>query len=269
MFLSIILNQFSNIAQTDAFVKLTVKLLNMKNCEQSPAGQAYFISDGTPIDNFEFFRPLCSARGAEFPSLLLPVLPFVYLGWILEQVYHATNFLGLPIEPFLTRAEVFKVGVTHYFSIDKAKQDFGYVPLFGSKEGADRVAKYYRDNIDNVNFFRPAGLLWWFLINLGMGLLTIVAFDLVDTTNHWLMAPVYRLGILLFRSRLGLQIVFALAVLAHVIEAAMALYVAAALGCTNTLWLWGLQTVILGYPSLRLLHDRQEFMTSIRNEKVN
>jgi hypothetical protein len=31
-------------------------------------------------------------------------------------------------QPILTRAEVFKTGVTHYFKIDKAKHDLGYNP---------------------------------------------------------------------------------------------------------------------------------------------
>lgn len=32
------------------------------------------------------------------------------------------------VEPYLTRAEVFKMGVTHYFSIEKAKKELGYRP---------------------------------------------------------------------------------------------------------------------------------------------
>lgn len=31
-------------------------------------------------------------------------------------------------QPFLTRTEVYKTGVTHYFSLEKAKKELGYEP---------------------------------------------------------------------------------------------------------------------------------------------
>ena len=43
----------------------------------------------------------------------------------------------------MTRAELYKVGVTHYFSVDKARKDFGYNPHISSSEGATRLADYY------------------------------------------------------------------------------------------------------------------------------
>jgi hypothetical protein len=70
-------------------------------------------------------------------------------------------------QPLLTRAEVFKVGVTHYFAPDKPKRDIGYActagrfvwsltplpsfpharyqPLVSMKEGMSRVLAYYAE----------------------------------------------------------------------------------------------------------------------------
>uniref|UniRef100_A0A803VMR4 Short chain dehydrogenase/reductase family 42E, member 1 n=1 Tax=Ficedula albicollis TaxID=59894 RepID=A0A803VMR4_FICAL len=74
------------------------------------AGQAYFISDGRPVNNFEFFRPLVEGR-----------------------VY---NF-----QPLLTRTEVYKTGVTHYFSMEKARKELGYEP---QQYSLDEVVEWFR-----------------------------------------------------------------------------------------------------------------------------
>ena len=44
----------------------------------------------------------------------------------------------------MTRAEVYKVGVTHYFSIEKAKNELGYEPEVNSHDGAKMMAEYYQ-----------------------------------------------------------------------------------------------------------------------------
>ncbi|CAN2389452.1 3-beta-hydroxy-delta5-steroid dehydrogenase activity, partial [Pristimantis euphronides] len=101
------------------------------------AGQAYFIADATPIDNFHFFRPFIEGLGYKFPSLRVPLF-FIY---VLSYLTEWLHFLIRPIynfQPLLTRAEVYKTGVTHYFSIDKAKKELGYQPkLFTMQEVVD------------------------------------------------------------------------------------------------------------------------------------
>jgi hypothetical protein len=79
----------------------------------APCGKAYSISDGTPVDNFEFFRPLCLARKAEFPSVTIPTFLALIIAFFCEIVY--LFFSSIPpflhIEPFMTRSEVHKVCV--------------------------------------------------------------------------------------------------------------------------------------------------------------
>ncbi|XP_053305352.1 short-chain dehydrogenase/reductase family 42E member 1 [Spea bombifrons] len=91
------------------------------------AGQAYFISDGPPVNNFEFFRPLVENLGYEFPTRRLPLFLIYFFAFVTEWIH----FLVSPVynfQPLLTRTEVYKTGVTHYFSIEKAKRDLGYEP---------------------------------------------------------------------------------------------------------------------------------------------
>ncbi|XP_075432828.1 short-chain dehydrogenase/reductase family 42E member 1 [Ascaphus truei] len=92
------------------------------------AGQPYFISDGMPINNFEFFRPLVEGLGYKFPTIRLPLFLVYLFAFITEWVH----FLVSPVynfQPLLTRTEVYKTGVTHYFSMEKAKRELGFQPL--------------------------------------------------------------------------------------------------------------------------------------------
>ncbi|XP_029463984.1 short-chain dehydrogenase/reductase family 42E member 1 isoform X2 [Rhinatrema bivittatum] len=89
------------------------------------AGQSYFISDGRPVNNFEFFRPLVENLGYKFPTVRLP-LPLVYVFAFLTEQIHFLVGRFYNFQPFLTRTEVYKTGVTHYFSMEKAKKELGY-----------------------------------------------------------------------------------------------------------------------------------------------
>ena len=98
----------------NAHVLAVTKLLSVRDDkvkDTAPCGKAYSISDGTPIDNFEFFRPLCLARKAEFPSVTIPTFLASIIALICEIVY--LFFSSIPpflhIEPFMTRSEVHKV----------------------------------------------------------------------------------------------------------------------------------------------------------------
>ena len=232
-----------------------------------PAGQAYFISDGTPIGNFEFLRPLCLARGKQYPTVVVSTTFMLGLALLLEQLFFVSRSLGYPIEPFLTRAEVLKVGVTHHFSIAKAARELGYKPLVTSHQGAERIARKYRANLSNEDYFDQPAANWWISIILGMGLLYTVAYS--DTNGplltSLLIRPVNALALFLFRSQANLQTLFVSAVVVHVLEALNVVRVARNAGCSNTWPLWGLQTLILGYPSYQLLCARQALIDEARS----
>ncbi|XP_038609727.1 short-chain dehydrogenase/reductase family 42E member 1 isoform X2 [Tachyglossus aculeatus] len=93
--------------------------------EHVASGQPYFISDGRPVNNFEFFRPLVEGLGYPFPTLRLPLSLIYSLAFLTEMVYFLVGRL-YNFQPFLTRTEVYKTGVTHYFSLEKARRELGY-----------------------------------------------------------------------------------------------------------------------------------------------
>jgi len=139
-----------NLAQAfrKALVNLHLQHLNPSAASKFPsaAGKAYAISDGTPIDSFEFLRPVCEARKIPYPSLVLPLWVAIKAAYIFERIFLLMRFLigskWVPA-PFLTRAEVYKVAVTHTLSIREAQRDFGYQPTLTTSEGAQRMGHFY------------------------------------------------------------------------------------------------------------------------------
>lgn len=107
------------------------------------AGQPYFISDGKPVNNFEFFRPLVEGLGYTFPKVRLPVSLIYIFAFLTEMVHHLVGPI-YNFQPLLTRTEVYKTGVTHYFQMDKSKKELGYEPQ-----------EYTLDEV--VNWFKSKG----------------------------------------------------------------------------------------------------------------
>ncbi|XP_047187466.1 short-chain dehydrogenase/reductase family 42E member 1 isoform X1 [Scophthalmus maximus] len=104
------------------------------------AGQAYFISDGRPVNNFEFFRPLVEGLGYPFPTLRLPISLIYFFAFLTEMIHHLIGpFYNF--QPLLTRTEVYKTGVTHYFSMAKAKAELGYEP---QTHNLDEAVQWFR-----------------------------------------------------------------------------------------------------------------------------
>lgn len=245
-----------------AFVRLSHRLLTATSSSSIGVGQTYFISDGTPTMNFDFFMPLVKARRRAFPRYEVGQDSARYLSWLLEDIYWLTALLGHPLPPMLTRAEVNKVAVTHYFSIQKARDELGYSPTVTSAEGAARIAATYAAHGDH-DFFAFASPIYTVLVLLGMSLLAMSAFrDMAvplgsGLLSRLLLAPSEALGLAIFRSQLNLQYVFYGAVAVHVLEALVAWAVADKV-CKNTQGMWIAQTLLLGYPSLSLLLERTD-----------
>jgi len=132
---------------------------HVKACEgllSSPevvGGQAYFISDGEPISNFWYFKPLLEKLGYSYPKLKIPM-------WIIWTVTYLIQIAYLVVvrinpkwafTPFLTPAEVYKTGMTHYFSSEKAKKHLGYCPERPNEVIFDVAEYYYQKKITERN----------------------------------------------------------------------------------------------------------------------
>ncbi|GAB2300481.1 hypothetical protein Dimus_034525 [Dionaea muscipula] len=214
------------------------------------AGQTYFISDGSPVNSFEFLRPLLRSLNYDLPKASLTVQKGLKLGWIFVAfytiLYPCLNKWWLP-QPFILPAEVYKVGVTHYFSILKAREELGYVPKVSPREGmAATIAYWQKKQRDG-----PTVYVWLFCI-IGM----ISLFGVIFFPGFKPLWPFKVVALFLFRSMLVVRAIALASVAAHVVEAIYAWRLATRLDPANaTAWFW--QTLALGYFSLRFLLARK------------
>lgn len=101
-------------------------LLAARALREKPAlvgGEAYFITDGEPINQMEWFRPLCEGLGYRFPTMWLPARLMLGVAWAME----AAHFLGGPL-PTLTVRGVRNLAESSSLRIAKAQRDLGYEP---------------------------------------------------------------------------------------------------------------------------------------------
>uniref|UniRef100_A0A2N9IVA3 3-beta hydroxysteroid dehydrogenase/isomerase domain-containing protein n=1 Tax=Fagus sylvatica TaxID=28930 RepID=A0A2N9IVA3_FAGSY len=216
------------------------------------AGQPYFVSDGFPVNTFEFIRPLLRSLDYDLPKASLAVPHALLLGKIFTVVYTILypwlNRWWLP-QPFILPAEVHKVGVTHYFSFLKAKEELGYVPMVTPREGMAATISYWQER-KRKSLDGPTIYTWLFCI-MGMSTLFCAAF-LPDIGP----APLFRAtSLFFFRSMSVVRMVFIVAAALHIIEAIYAWYLAKRVDPSNRRgWFW--QTFALGFFSLRFLLKR-------------
>ncbi|KAK6116805.1 hypothetical protein DH2020_049435 [Rehmannia glutinosa] len=216
------------------------------------AGQPYFISDGCPVNSFEFIRPLLKGLDYDLPKLSLEVPRALLLGklfWLFYSfLYPLLSREWLP-QPLILPAEVYKVGVTHYFSILKAKEELGYRPMVSPQEGMATTIAYWKER-KRRTLDGPTIYAWIFVI-IGMTILFCGAYmpDIGPIS-------VFRTIILFFlRSIPTARGVFLVSMVAHIGEAVYAWKLARKFDPANARgWFW--QTFALGIFSLRYLLKR-------------
>ncbi len=94
------------------------------------AGQAYFITDGEPVNGVDWFRPLVEGLGHVWPRRRIPGRLLYHIAHLLEWIH----FLGGP-ESTLTRRSVLNLIRDGSFCIDKAREQLGYRPRVQAAEG--------------------------------------------------------------------------------------------------------------------------------------
>ena len=101
------------------------------------AGRAYFISNGEPRPMREIVNGLLAAVGAPPVTQSLP-FPVAYaIGMACEGLWTVLPLRG---EPPLTRFLAEQLATTHWYDMEPARRDFGYVPRVGIDEGLRRLA---------------------------------------------------------------------------------------------------------------------------------
>lgn len=107
----------------------------------SCAGRAYFISNGEPRTVREIVNGLLRAAGAPPVDKTIPFGVAYAAGVICEGLWHVLPLKG---EPPMTRFLAEQLSTTHWYDMEPARRDFGYVPRVTIDEGLARLALAYQ-----------------------------------------------------------------------------------------------------------------------------
>ncbi len=113
-------------------------LLAALNLETSgtAAGNAYFISQGEPVNLWQWINELFAAMDVPKVESRVSFRLAYFAGTVLEGLYRLARKQQ---EPKMTRFLAEQLAKSHYFSNDKAKTDFGYSPRVDTSGGMKRM----------------------------------------------------------------------------------------------------------------------------------
>ncbi|CAM9421603.1 unnamed protein product [Ectocarpus sp. 12 AP-2014] len=183
--------------------------------------------------------------------LRLPVFFALAIAWAMELV---CKMKLAEAPPSITRSEVRKLVENRCSDIERARRDLGYEPRVDRNTALRTIVEdLKRDGWGRHTLLVP-GLGYWICIPLGIWLNAVAAFKALCPA---FLAPVQRFSLYIhlavFRKLWIVRLVCVLAILAHVLEGWYAFVRAKRAGHGDTAPRWLIQTLILGYPSTRLV----------------
>ncbi|MEI6231662.1 MAG: NAD-dependent epimerase/dehydratase family protein [Planctomycetota bacterium] len=108
------------------------------------AGEAYFISDGQPVVLWDWINDFF--RRMRLPKVQRSVSTGTayYVGACLEAAFW---LIRRRKEPPMTRFLAKTLSCSHYYSIHKARRDFGYKPVVSNEDGVKRTVEFFLANM--------------------------------------------------------------------------------------------------------------------------
>jgi nucleoside-diphosphate-sugar epimerase len=101
------------------------------------AGKVYFIAQGQPVPVWDMIDRFLSIANLPPVRRTVPKSLAVALGATLEACHRA---LGIRGEPRMTRFLAHELSTAHWYNLDAARRDLGYVPHVSIEEGLRRLA---------------------------------------------------------------------------------------------------------------------------------
>ncbi|KAK5174446.1 erg26, C-3 sterol dehydrogenase [Saxophila tyrrhenica] len=103
-------------------------------------GEAFFITNDSPVYFFDFARSVWAAAGDKTELKQVWTLS-KDVGLLIATLMELVFWLFRMGKPNLTRQQVQYTCMTRYFNIDKAKRRLGYMPVVSMQEGVDKGVK--------------------------------------------------------------------------------------------------------------------------------
>ncbi|MEW5722948.1 MAG: NAD-dependent epimerase/dehydratase family protein [Thermodesulfobacteriota bacterium] len=112
--------------------------------DSPPAGRAYFISNGEPLDIVELINKIIGAAGVPPVTPTVPPWAADAAGTICETIW---GIFRLKTEPPLTRFLARQFSTDHWFDLSAAKRDLGYEPKVTIEAGLRKLAEHLASNV--------------------------------------------------------------------------------------------------------------------------
>jgi len=107
------------------------------------AGKAYFISNGEPVNLWDFINRILDCAGLPPVTKSISARKAYAAGAAMEVLY---KLLPLPGEPPMTRFVAKQLSTSHWFDLTAARRDLGYEPRVTVEEGLKRLRERFLTN---------------------------------------------------------------------------------------------------------------------------
>jgi nucleoside-diphosphate-sugar epimerase len=107
------------------------------------AGRAYFISQGAPVNLWDWLNEILTEVGFEKVHRRISEAGARSIGVFLEAAYRIARVRK---EPPMTRFLAGQLARSHYFCVDAAKRDLGYIPRVTTPEGVKRLVDWLKND---------------------------------------------------------------------------------------------------------------------------
>jgi nucleoside-diphosphate-sugar epimerase len=108
---------------------------------KSPAGKAYFISQGEPVNCWKWIDEILALVELPPVNKTIAANSAHRLGAACETMYRMVNRSA---EPPMTRFLAAQLSTSHWFDISAARRDFNYQPRVSTAEGMQRLGDWLR-----------------------------------------------------------------------------------------------------------------------------
>jgi 2-alkyl-3-oxoalkanoate reductase len=122
---------------------LAADALERAGASSPPAGRAYFISQGEPLNCWQWIDEILALVDLPPVKKAMSSQTAWRVGRVCEGTY---RLLGLSGEPPMTRFLAAQLATSHWFDIGAARRDLGYSPRVSTAEGMQRLATWLREN---------------------------------------------------------------------------------------------------------------------------
>lgn len=129
---------------------VSAHLLAMKALESGNErvfGKAYFISQGEPVSMWDWIDEILAKHNLPAVNRSVSKPLATALASVCEVIASLGSVFGMTWKPLLTRFLVSEMATDHYFSIDAAKNDFGFEPAYSVAQAMEETFKA-RSSID-------------------------------------------------------------------------------------------------------------------------